>query len=251
MGKDDNSEDDREKAILELREAVRARDDFIATAVHELRNPLTPIRLCVELIRTAAKSGDQERIEKALDRLERNLDRFFKRTTVVLDVAQITSNRLNLRLSAFNLSQAIRNSIENLLPVANRSGSVLSVQVEENVICFQDDGAVDGIVENLLTNAIKYGAGRPIELSLSTTEDNACLTIRDHGVGIDPKEIDRIFGRFERASRHAHQPGFGLGLWVTRNLLENMGGSISVTSEEGAGSLFTVTFPLNGKKIDE
>jgi two-component system, OmpR family, sensor kinase len=241
----------QDRAIFELQEAVRARDDFIVTAAHELRNPLTPILLCVELIRNAAKSGENEKLEIELGRLERNLERFLKRTGVVLNVARITGNALDLRLSEFNLSETVRNSVDALIPVARRSGSPLHLEIEENIVCFQDEIAIGEVVENLLSNAIKYGAGQPIGVVISTTENFANLSVRDHGPGIGPEETERIFKRFERAARRTHQPGFGLGLWITRNLVEAMGGSISVTSEKGAGSLFTVTFPLNGKENDE
>jgi two-component system, OmpR family, sensor kinase len=251
IGKDDRSADTRDRALLELREAVRARDDFIVTAAHELRNPLTPIQLCVELIRAAAKTGENEKLETELGRLEHTIGRFLKRTSVVLNVARITGKALDLRLSQFNLSEAVRNAVDEQVPVAVRSGSPLHLGIEENIICFQDEIAIGEIIENLLSNAIKYGAGKPIELAISTRENSAYLTVRDHGLGIGGDETERIFERFERAVRRTHQPGFGLGLWITRNLVEAMGGSISVTGEKGAGSLFTITFPLNGKESDE
>jgi two-component system, OmpR family, sensor kinase len=249
--KDDGQKDERERTILELREAVRARDDFIATAAHELRNPLTPVQLCIQLVRTAAQAGDHKKLEQHLTRLEGALERFLKRTATVLNVAQISTKKLHLRVSELQLSQAIRRSIDSLVPVLTLSGSALDLQIEENIVAYQDEIAVGEIVENLLSNAIKYGARRPIAVAVSKDGDFARLTVRDQGIGIEQDDIRRIFERFERTVRTTYTPGFGLGLWITRNLVEAMGGSISVTSEKGTGSLFTVSIPLNGRGGNE
>jgi signal transduction histidine kinase len=114
-----------------------------------------------------------------------------------------------------------------------------------------DRMAAAEIVENLLTNAIKYGQGKPIEISLKATPEAAQIAVRDGGIGIDEKDKARIFERFERAVRRGTQPGFGIGLWLSRSLAEMMGGSIAVYGKPGAGSLFTVSLPISQGEIHD
>src|SRR3984957_5910464 len=233
-----------EKLIEELREAIRVRDDFLAIATHELRNPLTQILLDLQLIRAAEKSGDSAKLMHELDRLERQIKHFVARTNTLLEVAQITSGKFHLDPSKLNLSQLIAEIVNDYMPLAVRIGSKLSVNVQNKVIGLLDRTAVSGIVENLLSNAIKYGQGKPIEITLTATAGMAQIAVRDNGIGIDEKDRARIFERFERAVGRQVQSGFGIGLWLSRSFVELMGGSITVFGEPGAGSLFTVSLPI-------
>jgi len=243
-----HNERDCNRRISELIQAVRARDDFITVAAHELRNPITPIQLCVTLIRTAEEAGDHSKIAAELARLERLLERFLKRTEVLLDVTQLVSGKLHLELTEINLSDLARGVIDGLRPLLTLSGSELAVDIAPDVIGQGDAMAFNQILDNLLSNAIKYGGGKLIELQLDEVDAHARLRVRDYGAGISAEDQARIFEPFERAVRKANQPGFGLGLWVTRRLAEAMGGSITVSSEKGTGSIFTVTIPLNSER---
>jgi signal transduction histidine kinase len=100
---------------------------------------------------------------------------------------------------------------------------------------------------NLLSNAVKFGSGRPIEVAVERDQELARLTVTDHGIGIAPDQQSRIFERFERAVSSRHYGGFGIGLWVARQLVEAHGGSILVASRTGEGSRFTVSLPLEGR----
>ena len=236
--------DSREQLIAELREAVRVRDDFLAIAAHELRNPLTPILICVQLIRGAEQAGDSVKTRTELDRLDRLLKHFVARTTTLLEVAQISSNKLQLKLSELNLSELTRRIVNDYAPLIVRGGCELTTNIQDGVTAHLDELAISEIVENLLSNAIKYGERRPIELTLTADEGLAQIVIRDNGIGIDRKDQKRIFERFEQVVRPEGHSGFGIGLWLTRNLTESMGGSITVVGKPGAGSEFTVTLPI-------
>jgi signal transduction histidine kinase len=107
---------------------------------------------------------------------------------------------------------------------------------------------VEQVVTNLLSNAIKYGAGRPVEVAVSGDDLLARLTIRDHGIGIPLEHQARIFERFERAVSDRHYGGLGLGLWIVRQIVDALGGSIIVESEAGKGSTFTVNLPRSPRK---
>ncbi|MGA2408770.1 MAG: HAMP domain-containing sensor histidine kinase [Candidatus Binataceae bacterium] len=245
-----HNERDCDQLVSDLRAAIRARDDFISVAAHELRNPITPIQLSVRLIRIAAESGDQAKLLAEAARLERLLDRFLRRTEVLLDVTQLVSGKPHLELAEVNVSDVATAAIDGLRPFLALSGSALAAAIEPGIIGLIDATALHQIIDNLLSNAIKYGAGRPIEIVLDTLDANARLRIRDQGMGISAEDQARIFEPFERAVKRTHQPGFGLGLWVTRRLTEAMGGSIAVNSEKGTGSLFTVNIPLKLRKTD-
>jgi two-component system, OmpR family, sensor kinase len=232
------------KLVEELREAIKARDDFLAVASHELRNPLTPILLGVQLIRAAEKSKDHQKLIHEVDRLERQIKHFVARTNTLLEVAQITSGKFHPDCSKFNLSELIADIVNDYMPLVTRSGSELVVNIQNDVIVVLDPMSVSGIVENLLSNAIKYGQGKPIEISLTATAKMARITVRDNGIGIDEKDQARIFERFERAVGRSAQSGFGVGLWLSRSFVELMGGTITVFGEPGAGSQFTVSLPI-------
>ena len=244
-------ENQSEELILELREAIRARDDFLAIVSHELRNPLTPILLCVELIRNAEKSQDRAMLLQELDRLERQVKYFIGRTTMLLEVAQVSSGKLRLNSTVVNLSDLVSRVAEDYAPVARRAGSELQPRIQNNVSIESDSVALYEIVENLLSNAIKYGLGKPIDIIVAASGDGAEIKVRDRGVGIAGKDSARIFERFERAVERGGHAGFGIGLWLSRNLVTLMGGSITVLGEPGLGSLFTVSLPLKQEKIDE
>src|ERR1700693_6382314 len=130
----ETSEQPADKLIEELREAIRVRDDFLAIATHELRNPLTPILLGLQLIRAAEKSGDSAKLMHQLDRLERQVKHFVARTNTLLEVAQITSGKFHLDPSKLNLSELIAEVVNDYTPLAVRSGSELSVRAQNNVI---------------------------------------------------------------------------------------------------------------------
>jgi two-component system, OmpR family, sensor kinase len=240
--------DSREQLIAELREAVRARDDFLAVAAHELRNPLTPILLCLQLIRESERSEDKVKRSAELDRLERLVKHFAARTTMLLEVAQITSNQVRFTPAVVNLSEVINGVINDYMPIILRSGSELTANVQSGVIAHLDELAVSGVIENLLSNAIKYGDHKPIEVTLTSADGFARMIVRDNGIGIDSKDQDRIFERFERVVSGAPKSGFGIGLWLVRNLVESMEGSITVFGKPGQGSCFTVTLPLKPRE---
>jgi len=239
--------DTKDRLIEELRKAVSARDDFLAIAAHELRNPLTPIVLCVQLLRYAQDTNDPVKAAIELDRLERLIDHFASRTQMLLKVAQLTARKFEVELSEINLSQLVANVINDYLPLITRSGSEIVAAIQEGVVVLLDPMAVSEIVENLLTNAIKYGQGKPIEITLTAANGLAQIIVRDNGIGIADADKARIFERFERAvSRDVHS-GFGIGLWLVRNLAESMGGCIDVSGEPGIGSRFTVSLPISSQ----
>jgi two-component system, OmpR family, sensor kinase len=239
-----------ESRIAELEAEIRARDDFLAIAAHELRNPMTPIAAWAELLSSLARR-EAERVPPeiltGLARLEKLVDAYVRRATTFLDMSRISSKNLQLNFSEFNLSAVLEQAIAAISPAGTSAGSSITFDVQDNVIATLDRTAVEQIVENLLSNAVRYGAGEPVHISLFAGDATAELSIRDHGIGIAPADRHRIFEQFQRGATSKSDGGFGVGLWITRQLVLAMGGKISVASDLGVGSTFTVVLPLNPK----
>jgi signal transduction histidine kinase len=240
------------RLVAQLTQAVHARDAFIAIAAHELRNPMTPILGYVEhmlLVSRRPESECPEAIILGLDRLAGLITEYIKRATTLLDISRITAGKLRAELSVVDLSALMRQGVHRHRAGAERSGCRLEPSIEGEVSGLLDQLAVEQIADNLLSNAVKYGAGEPIEVSLVRHGTEARLTVRDHGIGISEEDQARIFVAFERAVTRREHGGFGIGLWVVRQLVDAMHGEVHVTSRPAKGSTFTVTLPLLPTKV--
>ncbi len=236
------------RLVAELTRAVHARDAFIAIAAHELRNPMTPILGYAEHLLSVCRrpeSGCSDAIIVTLERLVGLTTEYIKRATTLLDVSRITAGKLRAELSVVDLSGITRLAVHRHRAYAERAGCRLNSSIEDDVSGLLDELAVEQIADNLLSNAVKYGAGEPIEVSLVRHVATAQLTVRDHGIGISEEDQARIFDAFERAVNRREHGGFGIGLWVVRQLVDSMQGEIHVTSRPAKGSTFTVILPLS------
>ncbi len=249
---------DREAAlearIAELEDQLQARDDFLAIAAHELRNPMTPISARVELLLAKTRDkpeGVPKGIAQGLEHLEQLVEAYLRRATILLQVSRITSGNLRLQTSEVNLSALTRQVTSNTTPLAERAGCRVRLTVQEGVVARCDVMATEQILENLLSNAIRYGPGRPVEVVFASDGDVARLSVRDEGMGISKCDQAKIFERFHSLPRTAPNGGFGVGLWVARHLVEAMQGEIAVSSKLGLGSIFMVRFPLRWRDKDD
>lgn len=236
-----------EARIAELEAELRARDDFLAVAAHELRNPMTPIRGRIELLLARARRTPEtvpKGIVQGLERLERLVEAYIRRATVLLEVSRINADNLALQFAEIDLSALVRQAAMSMLPAAERAGCRVRLKLQEGVVGRCDQTAIEQILENLLSNAIRYGCGQPIEVALSSDGEKARLSVRDEGIGIPGPDQPQIFERFRRLNRDSTNGGFGVGLWITRQLVQAMQGEVLVSSNPGAGSTFAVTLPL-------
>jgi PAS domain S-box-containing protein len=240
------SERERERLMADLREAVRVRDDFLSIASHELRTPLTTLALGTGALIRAAESGKMPtpaQLHHQAERLRNQATRLERLITTVLDVARIAQGRVRLFPEELDASTVVREICERLSEETQNSGSRLELHIDGPITGSFDRTRLEQITCDLLTNAIKFGRGLPIEVTLESKHDVMCLTVRDHGLGIAKEDQARIFERFERGVSPRNYGGLGLGLWVVRQIVEAMGGTISVTSEIGKGSTFVVELP--------
>lgn len=238
-----------ERNVAELEEAVAARDAFLAVAAHELRNPMTPILAHVQRLRRLVEPQGETGTDliSGLDRLEVLVEHYVRRATVLLDVSRMTSGKLSLRNAPFDLAQLLRDVAETLAPAALYVGSTIAVDAPDELVVDSDRMAMEQVLDNLISNAIKYGLGRPIALSLHIEAGEIVLNVRDHGQGISAADRSRIFGRFERAvSQGSVIGGFGVGLWVVGQLADAMGAAIQVQSVPNEGTTFTLRLPHHG-----
>jgi signal transduction histidine kinase len=251
---DGRSEVDKDRLIEELREAVRARDEFVAIAAHELRNPMTPILMQVGLLLAAARSPDRcrpEIITPRLELLEVAVTEFVRRSTVLLDVSRIAAGNVRIEVAEVDLSALIRSLVSRTAIAARMARCRLDDELQEGVVGMWDPLALEQVAENLLTNATKFGAGHPIAVILRSNRQTAELIIRDEGIGISEEDRARIFQRFERAVTKREHGGFGIGLWLANQLVVAMGGTIAIKSAPGEGTTFTVMLPLGGARQPE
>jgi signal transduction histidine kinase/DNA-binding response OmpR family regulator len=244
----------------QTRRAVRAREEFISVASHELRTPLTPLQLHLTTLQKkvgeVAKEGKQEWLEKRLRSIRHQAERLDHLVEELLDVSRIVAGRLRLDPEAVDLTAVVRVVVEEAREQAGSADSRVDLEVEtgpgaESVVGFWDRTRVEQIVSNLVSNAVKFGAGNPIRVHVDHRSDAATLTVVDQGIGIDPADQKRIFDRFERAVSARQYGGLGLGLFIVRQIVDSIGGRIAVRSAPGQGSTFQVEIPIKPKIPDD
>jgi signal transduction histidine kinase len=240
--------------------ALAARDEFLAVAAHELRTPLTSLLLHIEAIERGVQmpsapvaaqwsgpQGEQRRIA-AVARQARRLSGLIDG---MLDVSRFTGGHLSLELAQVDVAALAREVAQRFAPDAAAAACALSLRCDAPLVALLDANRMDQIITNLIGNALKYGAGAPIEISGEGDENVVRLTVRDHGIGISPADQERIFLRFERAADERQYSGAGLGLWITSELVKALGGRITLHSVPGAGAAFTVVLPRRPTTIVE
>ncbi|WAS86748.1 MULTISPECIES: sensor histidine kinase [unclassified Corallococcus] len=234
----------------EAREAVRQRDEFLGIASHELKTPLTPLSLKVQLLQkqvvVLAREGKDvptDRVADALDVVQRQVRRLSGLVDNLLDVSRITAGRLRLELEEMDLASVAAEILYRFSAAAAQSGTELGLEAPVPVVGRWDRLRLEQVVTNLVSNALKYGAGQPVIVSVEARGTLARLTVKDHGIGIAPDDLTRIFERFERAVSDRHYGGLGLGLYITRQIVEAFGGTVSAVSTPGEGATFLLELP--------
>jgi signal transduction histidine kinase len=240
-----------ERLVGELGEAVKIRDQFLSIAGHELRTPLTALQLQVQgLQRLVTDDGvAPPRLAERLARMDRHVGRLDGLISQLLDVSRISAGRLELRTEPCELVALVREVIDRYGPQLGSCGSAIVLDAPAEISGEWDRLRLDQVVSNLLGNAIKYGEGKAIDIIVSATADRARVIVRDRGIGIPPADQQRIFERFERAVSVRHYGGLGLGLWITRQIVEAHGGTIAFESAPGAGTTFQVELPRRAQGV--
>ena len=233
---------------LDLRTALGARDEFLSIASHELRTPLAALSLQVAgleraLQRRSAQGEESQRELYRAGRAVAHVERLTRLVDNLFDVSQITAGRLQLQREPCDLADAVRAVVGGLMEQATRSGCAVSVKAPAALSGHWDRFRIEQVITNLLTNAFKYGAGKPVEVDVEATDTTARLRVRDHGTGIAPDDAERIFERFERVATGHHRKSLGVGLYIARQVIDAHSGVVRVESSSPEGSTFLVELP--------
>ncbi len=231
---------DTSRLYRRAQEAVAARDEFVSIASHELKTPLTSLVLHTDSLRNAARRGALDQVQAKADLIRRSVDRLTRLVSSLLDISRISAGRLDLEIEETDLAEVAQEVVERFADEARRAGCEVRL-TSERARGRWDRTRLDQVLTNLLSNAIKYGPGQPIDVRVEPRGPaTAVLSVSDRGIGISEADQRRIFQRFERAVSRRHYGGFGLGLWIVRQIVEAQGGSVRVESSPGGGSTFTV-----------
>jgi PAS domain S-box-containing protein len=240
---------EREMLYRETVDALRARDEFLSIASHELRTPLSALQLQIEMLlhpprRDPTAVPSPEDIKRKLELAARQVDRLARLISELLDVTRITGGRLKLEREDADLVAITHDVIERFGADAAKAGSHVTLDATGPIVGSWDRMRLEQVVTNLLTNAFKFGAGKPIDVAIVQRDGTAVLTIVDHGIGISADDVERIFRRFEQAVSTRTFGGLGLGLYIVRGIVEAHGGVIHVESKVNVGTTFTIELPL-------
>jgi signal transduction histidine kinase/DNA-binding response OmpR family regulator/HAMP domain-containing protein len=228
-----------ERARLE-----RAKSDFVATASHELRSPLTSIKGFIELLANAP-GAMTERQQEFVSIIARSTDRLVDLVNDLLDVARLEADHVEIKRRAVDAAQAVREVVELIGPRVEAKSQQLECELAPGLpLTMADPGRLRQIVANLVTNAHLYTPeGGRIVVSAVGDGPWVRLTVSDSGVGMTPEEVEHVFERFHRGARDTGSPGTGLGLSIVKSLVDLHEGRVEVESEPGAGTTFTVLIP--------
>jgi len=227
----------------ELRRALQMRDDFLVVAAHELRTPLTALSLQLSALgRQASTAGVSGLLATNLHRATGQVRRLGQLSEAVLDLSRIESGQLSLEREPLEVGAFTRALLEDERDVS--PGVDLRLEACAVATGHFDRRQLGQLLTHLLRNAIKYGGGKPVTVRVEAPAHEVRISVRDEGIGIQPEDLERVFGCYERANSTRHYGGFGLGLYVARAVARAHGGCIQVESQPGRGSCFSVVLPL-------
>ena len=237
-------------SVREKSEALEARNEFLGIASHELKTPITSLKMNLQMLRRriiqkADKSVDELAYANSLAKVDRQINRLVAIVEQLLDVSQAERNKFELHREEVDLNTLVRNLLDRLAGSMVTAKCTTETKLEPEIQGYWDPFRIEQILENLISNAIKYAPGKPIRvesrrIGTSTVE----ISVSDQGPGIDAGKRPHIFDRFVRATENTHVQGLGLGLFITRQIVKAHGGQITVDNEAGCGSRFTVRLPL-------
>lgn len=246
----DNSADALRTEVQRLRREIGERDDLLAFIAHELRNPMHTLSLQVASIRSLALAGRTSELVDRTIKTQATVARYLDRATVLLELARRHSNAYPVSFRRVDLASLLRRWIDSVRPEADYHGVALRVDAAGTCAVDTDPLALEHVVGNLLGNAFKHAHAKRIDISLRAREGCAEIDVVDDGRGIAAADQTRVFAKFERGAE-ALRPGSGLGLWIVSQLMEALGGTISLDSSAGAGCRFSLRIPLTRSELAE
>jgi signal transduction histidine kinase len=226
-----------------LREAQQALE-LIGVASHDLGNPLQTLQLHLQRLKRHAPGAEPDKLREGLEAALRQAQKLGQMLHNLLDFSRLSSGQMALDVTGVDLGELVREVVGRHAEQAAEAGCALGVDARPGLLGRWDRLRLERVVTNLVSNALKFGKGRPVELRVEREDGLARLVVRDHGEGIPLEAQEKIFDRFERQPSGGKHAGFGLGLYIVRQLVEAHGGTIRVESQPGEGAAFIVELPL-------
>jgi signal transduction histidine kinase len=233
-----------------LQKALKSRDEFLSIASHELKTPLTSLKMQIQITnRLKEKKGDdvaysKENMERFLAHTDRSVERIIHLVNDMLDISRVATGRLSLNTTEIDLGIIVKEVSERLLPFMELANCELNVIAEDNLVGNYDKFRIEQVLTNLLTNAAKYAPDKPVTIRAYRDGNHAIVDVTDEGEGISTSDQGRIFDRFERAVSSTSVSGMGLGLYISKEIIDMHHGALGVRSIMGEGSTFTIKLPL-------
>jgi signal transduction histidine kinase len=245
---------DNARLYGKVRSALQARDEFMSVASHELKTPLTSLRLQIQMRRRyvhrrMTEAFSWEKLEKMLDADERQVLRLTHLIDDMLDLTRINTGKLSISPEECDLSLLVQDVVDRHSGHLTQAGCDVIIDTGTPIPGSWDRFRIEQVVANLITNAAKYAPNAPVEIGTRKKTECVEIRVKDHGKGIRKEDQARIFDRFERAANTGGVSGFGLGLYITRQIVELHGGRIRVESEPEKGATFVVELPFVSKEI--
>jgi signal transduction histidine kinase len=236
---------DHARLYREAKEAVNVRDEFLSVASHELRTPLTSLELQVSNLQRVVNQADPnlEQAQAKIKIVDRQVARLNGLIERLLDVSRIAAGRLALDLEETDLRAVLDEVLARMQEQIHGSQSEVRVVGPERCVGSWDAFRLDQVMTNIISNAVKYGRGTPIRIELSERPEGVVFSVKDGGIGIPAEAQARIFERFERAVNQRNFGGLGLGLWISKQIISAMGGTVRVSSQPEQGAEFVVSLP--------
>lgn len=231
-----------------LKDQLKARDEFLAMASHELKTPITPLNLQMQsflrLLRSnTLRTVDEQILERMLVSAYNQVERLSQTIDKLLDVSRFTSGQLEMNFSEVNLGELVKKVVNSFAIQMKNMGCTCSFEIQDDIVGYWDAFRIEQVTINLISNAMKYGSGQPIEVRVRAQNGEAELIVKDYGIGIAKEDQTRIFNRFERAASPTNYGGLDLGLYISSEIIRYHRGEIRVESDLGRGATFTVTLP--------
>lgn len=232
-----------------LEEAIRVRDEFISVASHELKTPITSLKMQLQMLRHKTKPEQNlmppaEKLASSLDTSLRQVNRLTALVEDLLDVARAQARKLNFCFERVDLAHLAQEVVQRHAIEIEAAGSSVVFECHEPVWARVDPFRLDQVLVNLLSNALKYAPGKPIHIRVEEKNGVARISVRDEGEGIPAAQRDKVFDRFVRAGNARNINGLGLGLFITKQIIEGHRGEIRVETGEGGGAQFVLEIPL-------
>ena len=240
--------DELRETQAELQRAVQMRDVFMSVVSHELRTPLNGLTLEVQLRKLRLQQNNRDafspdKLREMTERDERQIRNMTRLIDDMLDVSRIRTGKLSIRPQPSDLGVLAGRVVENLSPQFAHADSRVALSVGGPAPVLMDEFRIEQVLANLLTNALRYGAGKPVEVSVYCQAQEARVDVRDQGMGISAADQRRVFEQFERVADNGVPQGLGLGLFISEQIVQAHGGRIELSSQLGEGSCFSVILP--------